>query len=121
MTESEVVENLVPSLIQEPGSFSSMSANPSQDVNLIGKFGVGFYSAFMVAKQVTVKTDPGSPKRLAWSGVRTAREYTIQPVEGLQREHRSYLNCVMMQRSLPMNRTSDALCRNIRTLFHFPF
>ncbi len=36
------------------------------DGNLIGQFGVGFYSAFMVAEQITVETRHADPEEKAW-------------------------------------------------------
>ncbi len=36
------------------------------DGNMIGQFGVGFYSAFMVAEQITVETRHADPKEKAW-------------------------------------------------------
>ena len=36
------------------------------DGNMIGQFGVGFYSAFMVAEQITVETRHADPEEKAW-------------------------------------------------------
>ncbi|MBL4771624.1 MAG: molecular chaperone HtpG, partial [Planctomycetes bacterium] len=57
----------------------------SESPDLIGRFGVGFYSAFMVADQVTVETcKAGSETGLRWQSDGQG-EYTIEEVEGLSR------------------------------------
>ena len=53
MTEEELDKNL--GVIAKSGSLDFKSENePKRDVSVIGQFGVGFYSAFMVSDKVTV-------------------------------------------------------------------
>ncbi len=55
MTEEELENNL--GTIAESGSLHFKEENKEQsDVNIIGQFGVGFYSAFMVGSKVRVET-----------------------------------------------------------------
>lgn len=55
MTEKELENNL--GVIAESGSLKFKEENKEQnDVNIIGQFGVGFYSAFMVSNKVTVES-----------------------------------------------------------------
>ena len=55
MTEEELENNL--GVSAESGSLKFKEENKEQnDVNIIGQFGVGFYSAFMVSDKVTVES-----------------------------------------------------------------
>lgn len=57
MSRDEVVENL--GTIAKSGTaqfLKEMSGDEKKDANLIGQFGVGFYSSFIVAKEVSVTT-----------------------------------------------------------------
>src|SRR2546426_245261 len=57
MTRAEVVENI--GTIAKSGTqefFQSLTGDQQKDASLIGQFGVGFYSAFVVAEKVTLTT-----------------------------------------------------------------
>lgn len=66
MTEEELENNL--GTIANSGSFKFKSENKlDEDSQIIGQFGVGFYSAFMVSKKVTVISKAfGSDKAYRW-------------------------------------------------------
>lgn len=66
MTEEELDENL--GIIAKSGSslFKEMNEK-NKDINIIGQFGVGFYSAFMVAKEIKVLSKAfGSDEAYMW-------------------------------------------------------
>ena len=66
MTKDELENNL--GTIAKSGSLAFKNENEkTDDVNIIGQFGVGFYSAFMVAKKVTViSTAYGADNAYMW-------------------------------------------------------
>ena len=88
MSRDEVIANI--GTIAKSGTrefFASLSGDQAKDARLIGQFGVGFYSSFIVADRVTLVTRrAGLP---AADGVRWAStgdgEYTIERVDRPQR------------------------------------
>lgn len=78
MTQEELEENL--GTIAKSGSFAFKNEAEQKDgVDIIGQFGVGFYSAFMVADQVTVKSRKfGSEDAFQWYS-EGAEGYEITP------------------------------------------
>lgn len=80
MTKEELENNL--GIIANSGSFAFKNENESKDGhNIIGQFGVGFYSAFMVADDVTVISRAlGSSEAYQWHSA-GADGYTIEACE----------------------------------------
>ncbi|WP_024858602.1 molecular chaperone HtpG [Ruminococcus albus] len=80
MTEEELENNL--GTIAQSGSLAFKTDNDlGEDVDIIGQFGVGFYSTFMVAKEVRVLTKAyGSDKAYLWKS-NGVDGYTIEPAE----------------------------------------
>jgi Molecular chaperone, HSP90 family len=87
MTRAELIENL--GTIAHSGSkafLKALSESGQKNANLIGQFGVGFYSAFMAAKSVKVYShswradEPGH----VWSSD-GAGSYEIEPSDGERR------------------------------------
>jgi molecular chaperone HtpG len=79
-TENELIENL--GIIAKSGSKAFMEKLESNsEIDIIGQFGVGFYSAFMVSKFVTVRTkSPFDESGYEWTsdGVES---YSIKPYD----------------------------------------
>ncbi len=82
MTREEVVENL--GTIARSGTaefFGSLTGDQQKDAQLIGQFGVGFYSAFMVADEVTVLTrKAGTETGTRWTSS-GEDEFTVEEAE----------------------------------------
>jgi molecular chaperone HtpG len=80
MTKEELESNL--GIIAKSGSLAFKQENEIKDGhNIIGQFGVGFYSAFMVADTVTVISKAlGSDEAYKWESA-GADGYTIEPWE----------------------------------------
>ena len=61
--------------------FSRLSGDQAKDANLIGQFGVGFYSGFIVAKKITVITRrAGSAEAVKWESAGEG-DFTLDPAE----------------------------------------
>lgn len=80
MTKEELETNL--GVIAKSGSLAFKNENELEDGHdIIGQFGVGFYSSFMVADQVTVISKAlGSEQAYKWESS-GADGYTIEPYE----------------------------------------
>ncbi len=80
MSQEELENNL--GTIAKSGSLQFKQENEAkEDVDIIGQFGVGFYSAFMVASSVTVESKPfGSDTAYRWES-HGAEGYTIEPCQ----------------------------------------
>ena len=80
MTKEELEENL--GTIAKSGSLKFKTENEKiEDVDIIGQFGVGFYSAFMVADRVTVTSRAlDADSAFCWEAEDT-EGYTITPAE----------------------------------------
>ncbi len=84
MSHDELIENL--GTIARSGSREFMrkmeeANNAEQEIDIIGQFGVGFYSAFMVAKKVVVETKSIKEDK-AYRFTSTGEEsYTIEEIE----------------------------------------
>jgi molecular chaperone HtpG len=91
MSRDEVVQHI--GTIARSGTrefFGRLTGDQAKDANLIGQFGVGFYSAFIVADRVTLVTrraglPPSDGVRWECDMVQGSGEYTI---EGIAREAR---------------------------------
>ena len=84
MTQEEAENNL--GVIAKSGSYAFKNemgdeAKENENISIIGQFGVGFYSAFMVSDEVTVITKKyGEETAVSWNS-KGADGYTVTPCE----------------------------------------
>ena len=79
MTKDELEKNL--GTIAKSGSLDFKKENPNENIDIIGQFGVGFYSAFMVAAKVTVISRAlGADEAWQWES-KGVEGYTMTPAE----------------------------------------
>ncbi len=79
MTKEELENNL--GTIAKSGSLDFKTENKDESIDIIGQFGVGFYSAFMVASKVTVLSRAfGEEQAFKWES-EGAAGYTVEECE----------------------------------------
>ncbi|MEI7916872.1 MAG: molecular chaperone HtpG [Methylophilaceae bacterium] len=80
MNRAEVIENI--GTIAKSGTrefFNSLTGDQAKDANLIGQFGVGFYSAFIIADKVTLTTlKAGETEAVKWESAGEG-DFTLEP------------------------------------------
>src|SRR5580704_10751431 len=85
MSETEVIDNL--GTIARSGTkkfLETLSGDSAKDAQLIGQFGVGFYSAFIVAEKVTMLTKRGDSPGVRWESDGEG-QYEIQAADKADR------------------------------------
>src|SRR5580704_9150346 len=85
MSEAEVIDNL--GTIARSGTkkfLETLSGDSAKDAQLIGQFGVGFYSAFIVADKVTVLTKRSDSPGVRWESDGEG-QYEIQAADKTDR------------------------------------
>lgn len=82
MSRDEVIANI--GTIAKSGTkefFSSLTGDQAKDANLIGQFGVGFYSAFIIADKVTLTTRrAGDTEAVRWESAGEG-DYTLESAD----------------------------------------
>ena len=82
MSRDEVIANI--GTIAKSGTkefMSALSGDQAKDANLIGQFGVGFYSAFIIADKVTLTTRrAGATEAVQWESAGEG-DFTLEDVE----------------------------------------
>lgn len=86
MSRDEVIANI--GTIAKSGTkefFNALTGDQAKDANLIGQFGVGFYSAFIIADKVTLTTRrAGAAEAVRWESAGEG-DYTLEDVDKASR------------------------------------
>jgi molecular chaperone HtpG len=86
MSRDEVISHI--GTIAKSGTkefFSALTGDQAKDANLIGQFGVGFYSAFIIADKVTLTTRrAGATEAVRWESAGEG-EYTLEDADKASR------------------------------------
>jgi molecular chaperone HtpG len=86
MTRDEVIANI--GTIAKSGTkefFNALTGDQAKDANLIGQFGVGFYSAFIIADKVTLITRrAGTTEAVRWESAGEG-DYTLETADKVAR------------------------------------
>lgn len=122
MTHDELIENL--GTIAHSGSKAFLNAlkeSGERNDNLIGQFGVGFYSAFMVADKVEVFTRTWSPEGncYRWQSDGSGA-YEIEPVEGERRGTRIVIHLKDDYKDFAKKDRIESIIKKYSTFVQFP-
>ena len=105
MSRDDVIANL--GTIAKSGTkefFSNLSGDQAKDSQLIGQFGVGFYSAFIVAEEVVVRTRAAgadASEGVEWTS-QGEGEFTLAQIEKPTRGTQIILKLREDEKNLPM-------------------
>lgn len=122
MNQAELVENL--GTIAHSGTkafLKQLAEDKKPDAKLIGQFGVGFYSAFMAAKRVTVFSRSYRPEDTGWQWTSEGTGgYEIVPAGDLPRGTRIVLELKDDAREFARAETIEGLIKRYSNFVPFP-
>ncbi|MEI6076166.1 MAG: molecular chaperone HtpG [Verrucomicrobiota bacterium] len=122
MTHGELVENL--GTIAHSGTkafLKQLTGDKKPDVGLIGQFGVGFYSAFMVAKKVTVLSRSFVPEEAGWQWTSEGMGgYELAPAADLPRGTRITLELKEEAKEFAQANTIERIIQRYSSFVPFP-
>ena len=122
MTHGELVENLGTIAHSGTKAFLKQLAEAKQPgVGVIGQFGVGFYSAFMVAKKVTVLSRSFAPEETGWQWTSEGMGgYELAPAADLPRGTRITLELKDDAKDFAQESTVERIIQRYSSFVPFP-
>jgi molecular chaperone HtpG len=122
MTHAELIENL--GTIAHSGSkafLKSLTEEKKPDLNLIGQFGVGFYSAFMVADKVVVESRSATGDEQGWRWTSTGGGgYEIEPAGEIPRGTKITLHLTEEQKDFAQDWKLESIIKRYSSFVPFP-
>jgi molecular chaperone HtpG len=122
MTHGDLVENL--GTIAHSGTkafLKQLAEEKKPDVGLIGQFGVGFYSAFMVSKKVTVLSRSFVPDEQGWQWVSEGGGgYELSPAADLPRGTKITLELKDDAKEFALESTIERIIQRYSSFVPFP-
>ncbi|NLZ16837.1 MAG: molecular chaperone HtpG [Desulfobulbaceae bacterium] len=121
MSKEELETNL--GTIAHSGSsqfLQELAEAAKKDVNLIGQFGVGFYSVFMAAKKVRVQSRPASGEEGHEWASDGGGTYTISPCPGLHRGTKIIIDLKEDAHNYAVKFTIERIIQQYSTFIPFP-
>uniref|UniRef100_A0A7S1KU88 Histidine kinase/HSP90-like ATPase domain-containing protein n=2 Tax=Percolomonas cosmopolitus TaxID=63605 RepID=A0A7S1KU88_9EUKA len=123
MTKEELIENI--GTIAKSGSKAFIQklkdSGSSDTANIIGQFGVGFYSSFMVSENVKIYTksfDPDSPG-YCWES-HGSGSYNIYEAEGVTRGTKIIMNLKDRDKEFSMRDTVERIIKKYSNFVQYP-
>lgn len=122
MTRDELIENL--GTIAHSGTkafLKQLAEQQKPDARLIGQFGVGFYSAFMVASKVEVLTRSYKPEEQGWRWTSVnAGGFEIEPAADLPRGTQVILHLKEDAKDFAKEETLKEIVKRYSSFIQFP-
>lgn len=121
MTHDELIENL--GTIAHSGALAFMQqiGEGQKPVDIIGQFGVGFYSVFMVADEVVVTTRSYRPGSEAWRWTsRGDSRFTLEPAEQATRGTEIFIKLKQDAEEFAASWRLDSIIRRHSNYVSFP-